>query len=325
VNGANGTPKPPTVTGVFLFQKIMSNQREFTGVFIPAHIWVSNEIGPMEKLILGEISALSQKNGWCYATRKHFASWMHCSEANVTYYLTKLLKAGYIEQVERQGAPTLRRVVSEKFYVKQEPVNVVDPYPSNVFTPTRKEALPPGSNDFTPLNTSINTSSNTSNKQKEVSASAQSFESKISVVKKNFTTQSDNDSTFDVEEKKEKKEPSIGRGAVTTEMPKVIEVVDHMNNVGSTKFRANTGNTAKMILARFKEGYAMDDFKKVIDTRFRVWNGTDMMQHFCPQTLFRPNNFEKYLQNAKFAKPKASAGIGEGSDYSNWDESKKPF
>jgi uncharacterized phage protein (TIGR02220 family) len=166
---------------------------------------------------------------------------------------------------------------------------------------------------------------NTNKEENKVSASAQSFESKISVVKKNFTTQSDTDSIPSLEEKKEKKEPSIGRGAVTTEMPKVIEVVDHMNNVGSTKFRANTGNTAKMILARFKEGYTMEDFKKVIDTRFRAWNNTDMMQHFCPQTLFRPNNFEKYLQNAKFAKSKASAGIGEGSDYSNWDESKKPF
>ena len=59
---------------------------------------------------------------------------MHCSEANVTYYLTKLLKAGYIEQIEKPGFPTLRRVVVSKFYGEQEPVNVVDPYPSNVFT-----------------------------------------------------------------------------------------------------------------------------------------------------------------------------------------------
>ncbi len=147
----------------------MNYQREFTGVFIPAHIWLSGEFGAMEKMLLGEIVALSQKNGWCYATRKHFSSWMHCSEANVTYYLTKLLKAGYIEQIEKPGFPTLRRVVVSKFYGEQEPVKVVDPYPSNVFTPTRQTSLPGGSNGFT-LNTSINTISNTSNKEKETSA-----------------------------------------------------------------------------------------------------------------------------------------------------------
>lgn len=302
----------------------MNYQREFTGVFIPAHIWLSGELGAMEKMLLGEIVALSQKNGWCYATRKHFASWMHCSEANVTYYLTKLLKAGYIEQIEKPGFTTLRRVVVSKFYGEQEPVNVVDPYPSNVFTPTRQTSLPGGSNGFT-LNTSINTISNTSNKEKEISASAQVVSTSESVVNKNFATESEGESQHSEEEKKEKKLPSMGRGAVTDEMPKVVQVIDYMNSVGCTKFRANTGNTAKMVLARYKEGYTIEDFKKVIDSRFKAWNGTDMMQHFCPQTLFRPNNFEKYLQNAKFARPQASGGIGAGSDYSNWDESKKPF
>ena len=136
----------------------MNNQREFTGVFIPAHIWLSDEIGPMEKMLLGEIVALSQRNGWCYATRKHFATWMHCTDANVTYYLTKLLKAGFIEQVEKSGAPTLRRVVNSKFYGEQLPADETAGDRSNGFTPGGKAVLPLGSNGFTPLNTSINKS-----------------------------------------------------------------------------------------------------------------------------------------------------------------------
>ena len=166
---------------------------------------------------------------------------------------------------------------------------------------------------------------NTNKEENKISASAQVFSTSESVVKKNFTTESESESQHHSEEKKEKKMPSIGRGAVTDEMPKVNEVIDYMNSVGGAKFRANTGNTAKMVIARYKEGYTIEDFKRVIDSRFKAWNGTEMMQHFCPQTLFRPNNFEKYLQNAKFARPQASGGIGAGSDYSNWDESKKPF
>lgn len=166
---------------------------------------------------------------------------------------------------------------------------------------------------------------NTNKEENKISASAQVVSTSESVGNKNFETESEGESQYHSEEKKEKKLPSMGRGAVTDEMPKVVQVIDYMNSVGCTKFRANTGNTAKMVLARYKEGYTIEDFKKVIDSRFKAWNGTDMMQHFCPQTLFRPNNFEKYLQNAKFARPQASGGIGAGSDYSNWDESKKPF
>lgn len=165
---------------------------------------------------------------------------------------------------------------------------------------------------------------NTNKEENKISASAQVVLPSESVTQKNFTTESEVESHHS-EEKKEKKLPLMGRGAVTTEMPKVVQVIDYMNTLAGTKFRANTGNTAKMILARFKEGYTHDDFMQVISGRYNAWKGTDMMQHFCPSTLFRPNNFEKYLQNAKFAKPHASGGIGEGSDYSKWDESKKPF
>ena len=165
----------------------------------------------------------------------------------------------------------------------------------------------------------------TNKEENNISASAQVVSTSEFVVNKNFATEPECESQHHSDEKKEKKLPSMGRGAVTDEMPKVLQVVDYMNTLAGTKFRANTGNTAKMILARFKEGYTHDDFVQVISRKYNEWKGTWMIQHFCPQTLFRPNNFEKYLQNAKFAKPQASGGIGEGSDYSKWDESKKPF
>jgi len=68
----------------------MSEKREFTGVFIPAHIWVSKALIPSEKMILGEIDALSKKTGWCTAGRNHFAEWLNCTPQNDTYFLGKL-------------------------------------------------------------------------------------------------------------------------------------------------------------------------------------------------------------------------------------------
>lgn len=134
----------------------MSINRDFTGVFIPAHIWLSREVKPMEKLLLAEITALSQRTGWCYATRRHFAEWMDCTETNVTNYLTRLVKLGYIEQVERPGQPTLRRVNNQMFYGQQEPVDIAtfQSKGSATLTGGVSHTDPQGSATVTPLNIS---------------------------------------------------------------------------------------------------------------------------------------------------------------------------
>lgn len=134
----------------------MSINRDFTGVFIPAHIWLSREVKPMEKLLLAEITALSQRTGWCYATRRHFAEWMDCTETNVTNYLTRLVKLGYIEQVERPGQPTLRRVNNQMFYGQQDPVDMAtfQSKGSATLTVGVSHSDPQGSVTVTPLNIS---------------------------------------------------------------------------------------------------------------------------------------------------------------------------
>ena len=97
----------------------MSEKREFTGVFIPAHIWLSKELLPAEKMLLGEIDALSKKTGWCTAGRAHFAEWLHCDETNVTYYIKKLERLGYLMVVRIAGHGNKIRVVTERFYVDE--------------------------------------------------------------------------------------------------------------------------------------------------------------------------------------------------------------
>ena len=94
----------------------MSQQREFTGVFIPAHNWEHPELTSSEKMMLGEIDALSKSKGWCFASRKHFASWLRCTESNISHYLTKLQQLGFIELVRIPGSSTRIRIVSGRFY-----------------------------------------------------------------------------------------------------------------------------------------------------------------------------------------------------------------
>lgn len=76
------------------------------------------------------------------------------------------------------------------------------------------------------------------------------------------------------------------------------EIVDHLNQRAGTRYKATTASTRKLIKARLKEGFTVDEFKIVIDKKCTDWlNNRDMAQYLRPETLFG-NKFESYL-NAK--------------------------
>lgn len=76
------------------------------------------------------------------------------------------------------------------------------------------------------------------------------------------------------------------------------EVVDHLNQRAGTHFRPSTANTRKLIKARLKEGFTVDEIKLVIDKKCADWlNNPAMVEYLRPETLFG-NKFESYL-NAK--------------------------
>ena len=81
-------------------------------------------------------------------------------------------------------------------------------------------------------------------------------------------------------------------------------VIDYLNKKASTNYRASTKNTQSFINARVKEGYAVEDFKKVIDSKSREWLGTDFEKYLRPSTLFG-TKFENYLNEANKKGPTA--------------------
>lgn len=82
------------------------------------------------------------------------------------------------------------------------------------------------------------------------------------------------------------------------------EVIDHLNQRAGTHYKATTANTRKLIKARLKEGFTVDEIKLVIDKKCAEWlNNRDMVQYLRPETLFG-NKFESYL-NAQ-SRPYAS-------------------
>lgn len=72
-------------------------------------------------------------------------------------------------------------------------------------------------------------------------------------------------------------------------------VIPHLNEKAGTHFREDTQATERLLSARAKEGYTIDDMIKVIDKKCEEWKGTEFEKYLRPNTLFSPSHFEQYL------------------------------
>lgn len=75
----------------------------------------------------------------------------------------------------------------------------------------------------------------------------------------------------------------------------VEEIVDHLNQRAGTHYKPTSASTRKLIKARLKEGFTVDEIKLVIDKKCAEWlNNPSMREYLRPETLFG-NKFEGYL------------------------------
>ena len=77
---------------------LVSKERNFKGVWIPAKLYLSGIFSPNEKFVLLEIYSLSKKNK-CYATNKHFADFVGLKENTIQKMMLEFERAGYIKRI----------------------------------------------------------------------------------------------------------------------------------------------------------------------------------------------------------------------------------
>lgn len=77
-------------------------------------------------------------------------------------------------------------------------------------------------------------------------------------------------------------------------------VIDYFNKKTGKKYRANTKDIQKLIKARIKEEYTIEDFYKVIDNKVKTWLHDKKMSYYLrPKTLFAGDNFQNYLNESE--------------------------
>ena len=122
---------------------------------LPASVRYDKNLKPMEKIMYSELTALSNKNGYCNATNSYFAELYEVGKNTVSLWISDLEKAGYIKTKLIYEAGTK--------IIKERRIYISDPITKNNDTYHEKEVDPITKNNDTPItknrednNTSIN-------------------------------------------------------------------------------------------------------------------------------------------------------------------------
>lgn len=114
---------------------------------IPADVRYDEQIPANAKLLYGEISALINAEGFCYAGNEYFSQVFGLSERTVRSLIGALQKAGYV-QVELEKDCQTGQVIRRKIWLKvsstdERPVEEIFPTPGKYFPQGEEENFQP--------------------------------------------------------------------------------------------------------------------------------------------------------------------------------------
>lgn len=86
----------------------------------------------------------------------------------------------------------------------------------------------------------------------------------------------------------------------------IKDIVEYLNNKIGAHYKPNGKKIKELIKARTNEGYTVEDFKTVIDKKFKSWgNDPKMSLYLRPSTLFG-TRFGEYLNEYQAESPEQS-------------------
>ena len=148
---------------------------------IPANVRYDVELCPNAKLLYGEITALCNKKGYCWATNRYFAKLYQVDAITVSRWINQLIKKGYIFSIIKYKEATKE---IEKRILSLSPLKNIEEYDNNFVKGGINNFVKGGINNFVKENnTSIN---NTSINKKERKEEIEKISSQLSFEKINL-------------------------------------------------------------------------------------------------------------------------------------------
>ncbi|MGM0007940.1 hypothetical protein IGL46_002044 [Enterococcus sp. DIV1347a] len=158
----------------------MNEHRGFYAI-IPAIVRYDNQLNGNAKLLYGELTALANERGYCWATNQYFASLYNVSKRTIISWMKQLEKRKYIKIqvfykpdskiVDRRHIYILPFPTDTEFYTPSEENFIT--YGKNHHEGGEENFTTPGEENFTENNTLFNnTENNTKNKKNSVEPSS---------------------------------------------------------------------------------------------------------------------------------------------------------
>lgn len=95
----------PTLHSGFLFIRNMEKERPAYYANIPASVRYDESLSPNAKLLYGEITALCNKEGYCWASNRYFAELYKVAPGTISEWVRLLVDAGHISyKVENKNS-----------------------------------------------------------------------------------------------------------------------------------------------------------------------------------------------------------------------------
>ena len=154
----------------------MEEQQKAYYAIIPANVRYDKDLVPNAKLLYGEITALCNEKGYCWATNQYFAELYNVSDRTIKNWISQLVDKVYIQRSVKYREGT-KEIEQRKLFIGSENNfttlgnYVPDPKENNFTTPSEKK--------FPVNNTSINNTFNNTNEYKEKNIKKESVNSVI--------------------------------------------------------------------------------------------------------------------------------------------------
>ena len=264
-------------------------KRKVKGIWIPIEIWECKILTLQQKVFLAEIDSLDHGNG-CYAKNKWFSKQFGISQDRASRVIGSLIDLGLV------SSKLIYKTNSKE--VEKRLLKMIAPLPVEIpIGPGESTDTPPGRNteDIIYKIDNIDYRKDIGNVPAE---------------------QLPNDS------EKETSKTNLNK----TLQRKATKVLSRLNQLGSKPrgFRPVPENL-KYIISRLKDGFSVQDCFYVLETKVHDPYFQEHPNYFNPETLFRPKNFEKYLNEKIQDYEKKQPGVANGSGVSgNIDYSLRP-
>ena len=93
---------------------------------IPANVRYDNELTEKARLLYGEITCLSNKEGYCFALNNYFAKLYKCSTRAIQNSISKLEQKGYVtrQRSEKDERNLIVRITETGMNLREEAVKI---------------------------------------------------------------------------------------------------------------------------------------------------------------------------------------------------------